>query len=281
MKSQSNVPAAASASRQVLPRGLPIFVVLCAVALAPVAAQSLAPAQIARPAFAAEEGVRWQDLQPAQRQILRPLERDWATTDATRKQKWLDIAARFPTMPTAEQARIQARMAEWARLSPEQRGQARQNYQAAKQMPAQDRQAQWEAYQSLSAEEKRRLAARATRAAPPAVSGRTADAARGADMPARDGWAGRESGQAKSNIVPNPAHATPARRVAPTMMQAQPGATTTVISKRPAPPPHQQTGLPKISAGPNFVDKTTLLPQRGPQGAATRVPAASSADVGR
>jgi hypothetical protein len=81
--------------------------------------------------------------------------------------------------------------------------------------------------------------------------------------------------------VPNPAHAAPARRVAPTMLQAQPGATTTVISKRAAPPPHQQTGLPKIAASPNFVDKDTLLPQRGPQGAATRSAAASAAEVRR
>ena len=65
--------------------------------------------------------------------------------------------------------------------------------------------------------------------------------------------------------------------VAPTVVQAQPGATTTLISKRPAPPAHQQTGLPKIAATPGFVDKSTLLPQRGPQGAATRSAAASEA----
>jgi hypothetical protein len=53
-------------------------------------------------------------------------------------------------------------------------------------------------------------------------------------------------------------------------LQAQPGATTTTINKRPAPPPHQQTGLPKIAASQGFVDKSTLLPKRGPQAAATR-----------
>jgi hypothetical protein len=59
------------------------------------------------------------------------------------------------------------------------------------------------------------------------------------------------------------------------VVQAQPGATTTLITKRPVPPTHQQTGLPKIAATPEFVDKATLLPQRGPQGAATRSAAAS------
>jgi hypothetical protein len=61
------------------------------------------------------------------------------------------------------------------------------------------------------------------------------------------------------------------------MVQAAPGATTTLISKRPAPPSHQQPGLPKIAATPNFVDKQTLLPQRGAQGAAVVPPAATQA----
>ena len=52
------------------------------------------------------------------------------------------------------------------------------------------------------------------------------------------------------------------------MIQAGPGATTTMVSKLPTPPPHQQIGLPKIAASPGFVDRATLLPQRGPQGAA-------------
>ncbi|HJW11610.1 MAG TPA: hypothetical protein VJ598_07480, partial [Albitalea sp.] len=83
--------------------------------------------------------------------------------------------------------------------------------------------------------------------------------------------------QAKSNIVPNPAFAARPKPIAPSVVQAQPGATTTLISKRATPPAHQQTGLPKIAATPEFVDKTTLLPQRGAQGAAARTTAASAA----
>jgi hypothetical protein len=83
--------------------------------------------------------------------------------------------------------------------------------------------------------------------------------------------------QAKSNIVPNPAYVAPAKPVAPTVVQAQPGVSTTLMSRRPTPPAHQQTGLPKIAATPGFVDKSTLLPQRGPQAAATRSPAGASA----
>ena len=79
----------------------------------------------------------------------------------------------------------------------------------------------------------------------------------------------------KTNIVPNPAYAAPPMPVNSMALQAQPGATTTSIAKRPTPPAHQQTGLPKIAASPGFVDKSTLLPKRGPQGAATRSAAAS------
>ena len=70
--------------------------------------------------------------------------------------------------------------------------------------------------------------------------------------------------------MPNPAFAAPPRAVAPTVVQAASGATTSLMNKRPAPPTHQQPGLPKIAASPGFVDRATLLPQRGPQGAATR-----------
>jgi hypothetical protein len=145
---------------------------------------------------------------------------------------------------------------------------ARQQYQAAKRVAPRDRSAQWQAYQELPAEEKRRLAARAAGAASSA-------AARQQRAGSADRVEKAAPGQAKSNIVPNPAYAPTPRPVSPMAVQAQPGATTTSIEKRPSPPPHQQTGMPKIAAGQGFVDKTTLLPKRGPQGAATRAVAAS------
>jgi hypothetical protein len=48
------------------------------------------------------------------------------------------------------------------------------------------------------------------------------------------------------------------------------------MTARAAPPAHHQTGMPKIAATPGFVDPATLLPKRGPQGAAVRSAAASS-----
>ena len=65
-------------------------------------------------------------------------------------------------------------------------------------------------------------------------------------------------------------------RDGPTAQQAKPGATTTAMTSRPQPPAHQQPGLPKIAATPGFVDPSTLLPRRGPQGAAVRAASAAS-----
>lgn len=226
-----------------------------------------AAAVVPRPAVKTEEGVRWNALTVRQRSALKPLEREWQGVDSVRKRKWLDIADRFGAMAPADQARMQERMAEWVQMTPEQRGKVRLQFQEAQRVAPQDRQAQWAAYQALPPEQRQQLAARA---AAPAASAAAApreprkvakpNVARGA----------REPGEIKSNIVPNPGLAAPQKPVAPTVVQAGAGASTTLITKRPAPPAHQQTGLPKIAATPGYVDATTLLPQRGPQGAATR-----------
>jgi Protein of unknown function (DUF3106) len=235
---------------------------MAAPARAQPSAQALAapkPAEGAKP--------RWHDLNPAQREALKALEREWPTINADGKQKWLAIAAKYPSMSPQEQTRLQARMSEWARLSPKERGLARQQFQAAKRVAPQDRPAQWEAYQALPAEQRRTLAARA---AAPAAGAATRQRVDGSPSESKGGRP-----QAKSNIVPNPAYAVQPTPVTTGAMQAQPGATTTSMAKRAAPPAHQQTGLPKIAASPGFVDKTTLLPKRGPQGAAIRSIAAS------
>lgn len=227
------------------------------------------PPSAAKPApRAAEQGERWNELKPAQQAALKPLERDWSGMAAPSKRKWLELSARFPKLTAAEQARVQERMADWTRLTPRQRGEARMNYQEAKRLPAQDRQARWKAYEALSPEQKQQLAARTT---PASDATRKGNANGGARNDNKLDKSARETGpQAKSNIVPNPAFASPPRTIGPTVVQARPGATTTLITKRPTPPGHQQTGLPKIAGTPEFVNKATLLPQRGPQGAATR-----------
>ena len=242
----------------------------------PVAAQvvtsaSGVPPGPARPVVGkrSEDGIRWQALTPAQREVLAPLEKEWRGIDASRKQKWIVLAARFRMLGPAEQGRITERMSEWARMSPVERGQARIRFEEARQVPAEDRNARWQAYQALPADARERLA---TRAASAASSGQ-ADAGRRdgrtAAKPARD--------SVKANLVPNPTLVPAPRQVAPTLVQAAPGATTTLITRRPAPPVHQQTGMPKIAGTPEFVNRSTLLPKRGPQAAAVTPPAPAGA----
>lgn len=196
----------------------------------------------------------WAALTPAQRAALAPLQEDWDRLAPIRRQKWLDIAARYPRMSEGDRARLQNRMADWARLSPEQRGQARLRFQQAQKLSPEERQARWDEYQALPADQRRELATQAAR--PPA--GRDRKAAAGP--------------KAKQNLVPNPLYSPQPVAVGPAVVRAQPGATTNLISEPKLPPTHQQTGLPKITATPGFIDRATLLPQRGPQAAAAVKP---------
>lgn len=226
---------------------------------------------LAGPALAlTEQGPGWASLSSAQQQALAPLQREWPSIDSNRKQKWIEVAAKFPNMPAEERKRVQTRMSEWARMSPTERAGARVQYQEVRRrVPADERQARWQAYQALSAEERSKLAQRAKPAA------RAASAPAEAQAKARSST---DTPNAKRNMVRATAVA-PSRLVAPTVVQARPGATTTTMTTRSAPPSHNQAGLPKIAATPGFVDPTTLLPRRGPQGAAVR--SAASVDPAR
>lgn len=210
----------------------------------------------------------WNALTPAQRAALQPLQRDWPRIDAARRQKWLEVANHFPSLPREEQQLMQQRMAEWARLTPEQRGKARLNYRETRQLTPEELQARWQAYQALPADQKHRLAERGEAPAKPARKPERSPA----------------QSAAKSNIVMSP-RAAPVKTVGPTLVQARPGATTKLLSKPSSPPLHQQHGLPKIAATPGFVDASTLLPQRGAQGVAAQAgkpaarPPASSASA--
>lgn len=206
----------------------------------------------------------WEALTPAQRQALAPLQRDWPSIDPMRQEKWLEVAARFPQMPPDERRRLQDRMTDWARLTPEERTRARLQFQETRQLPSDEKRARWEAYQALSEEERKALA---QRTAPPAKGSPGADGSTRRNATA-------DNGVAKNNLVV-PRAAPPARSVAPSVVNARPGATTTTVATPPAPPLHHQPGMPKIAATPGFVDPATLLPQRGPQGAAVQATGAS------
>lgn len=223
-------------------------------------AQGLASAPGARIAAsaaapAAAGGPSWGSLSATQRTTLAPLARDWATLDAARKSKWLEVAARFPSMPASDQQRVQERMAEWARMTPTERGRARLSFQESKQFSPEQKQAHWEAYKALPDDERRALA----------------DRQRPGDEAARKPVAGAAvANQPKAAGAPVAGLSTPLTKpVAPTLVQAKPGATTTLMTIPVEPPAHHRPGQPKIAAKAGQVDRTTLLPQSGPQAAAS------------
>jgi hypothetical protein len=210
-------------------------------------------------------GPAWSALNPQQQQTLAPLQRDWSSLDAGRKQKWLELAARYPGMPADQQARVQQRMSEWARMTPEQRGQARLNFQQAQAVPSPDRQAQWQAYQALPPERKAALAQQAAR--PPVSPGATSAAA-----PTRALRSAPLDAQSPKTNVATPAAPQAPRPVGPTVVQTGPGASTRLITAPVATKPLSAQGQPKIDVSAGAVDRTTLLPKRGPQAALPSAP---------
>ena len=225
------------------------------------------PALAQTPPAASPGGPVWSALSPAQQSALAPLKKDWQSIDAPRKQKWLEIAGRLPSLPPEERQRIQERMTEWARMTPEERGRARLQFQEARQISPQERQARWDAYLALPDEERRALARSATNVPKASAAGSRVSAGEAARP------AVTTSAQ-KNNIVMAPSSNATAKTVAPTVVQAKPGASTTLISKTASPPPHARIGQPKIAAGQDQVDRRTLLPQAGAQGAAAAASAA-------
>lgn len=102
----------------------------------------------------------WSQLTQEQRRILGPLADSWGNMENYRRQKWLDIAKRYPRLKPEEQARMQRRMQEWHAMPPEDRVRVRQQYQEFKRLPPEKRdevKAKWETYKQLPEEEKLRL----------------------------------------------------------------------------------------------------------------------------
>ncbi len=120
-----------------------------------VATQSPAP-------VAQLQSANWASLTPAQQTALAPLAKSWERLSEGQRRKWIAIAKEYPQLSEADKAKMHSRMVEWAALSPKDRELARLNYAQTKSVAKSDRAADWEAYQALSPEEKKKLAASAT-----------------------------------------------------------------------------------------------------------------------
>lgn len=100
----------------------------------------------------------WQNLTPAQQLSLKPLAANWGTLGEGQRRKWIAIAKNYPSLAPAEQLKLHSRMTDWVSLSPQQRGQARLNFAQSKQIAPTQKADKWQAYQSLSPQEKQKLA---------------------------------------------------------------------------------------------------------------------------
>ena len=130
---------------------------------APVAPKAItvAPSKPRAAALAARPA--WTELTPSQQQALGPLAGRWTEISEQQRRKWITLSQNFHKLPAPEQEKLHSRMTDWAALSVQQRNQARLNFAETNKLAPDDKKAQWEAYQALSAEEKQKLAAGATK----------------------------------------------------------------------------------------------------------------------
>jgi hypothetical protein len=100
----------------------------------------------------------WSSLTKAQQSALAPLAKHWDGLSEGQMRKWLAIAKTYPELSAPDQEKMHSRMVEWAALSPKDRELARLNFAQTKSIAKADRAANWEAYQALSPDERKKLA---------------------------------------------------------------------------------------------------------------------------
>ena len=115
----------------------------------------------------------WENLKPAQQQILAPLESDWDYMLPDSRKKWMQVANIYPKMSEQDQQRLQSRMTSWSKLSQKERRIARENYLSSLKFPAEKKAEAWTAYQKLSDEQKKKLADTQVKKKPSAINAPT------------------------------------------------------------------------------------------------------------
>lgn len=98
-------------------------------------------------AVAAGDALDWTQLGESQRAMLHPLQAAWPGLDPVNRQRWLEVAQKVRHLSPEARERVQARMADWAKLPPKERARARLQYVYAKRVPAAKRAELWSKYQ--------------------------------------------------------------------------------------------------------------------------------------
>ncbi|SMC51616.1 DUF3106 domain-containing protein [Polynucleobacter kasalickyi] len=100
----------------------------------------------------------WTDLSTVQKEILSSLEEDWPNLTVDQRVKWIQLANRYDNLTNTEKERLKSRMADWSKLPINEKRIARANYLNSLAISNDQKLEAWEAYQQLSAEEKKELA---------------------------------------------------------------------------------------------------------------------------
>ena len=72
--------------------------------------------------------VPWKKVSSTEREVLKPLEKDWDQLPGTQQRRLIVAGKQYPKLLPIQQERFQARIKEWAALTPEQRMAAREKY---------------------------------------------------------------------------------------------------------------------------------------------------------
>jgi len=183
----------------------------------------------------------WAELTIVQRRIFAPLAPEWNGMPELARKKWLQIAQAYPKYTPAQQQRLQTRMADWVKLTPEQRHRARENFQTTKSLPVQKKSEAWQSYQQLTEEQKKALAAAAKAQKHPSA------------VTALPGGAGLAKDAAKSihhgaRTKPGTTKSTPTSK--PTATASAPAATPAPESATAAPAPASAPVTPAHPVAP-------------------------------
>lgn len=114
----------------------------------------------AAPAWAAPA---WDQLTPAQQEVLRGLESDWTNLPEERRELLARGAERWAAMTPAEQEQAQSRLARWKDLDPERRERVLRMREQFRSMTPEQREqlrSRYQQFRSLPTEERARIRSR-------------------------------------------------------------------------------------------------------------------------
>ena len=140
----------------------------------------------------------WTELTGEQQRTLEPFADEWNTWPVAEKRSWLALSDKLPSLDPVKREKMERRIAEWAKLTPEERRLARDAYRLAKERPSDTRVHEWERYRSMTQEQRsvlREAGTTSNTAAghPGAPSGLAKEAAQPLPREPRKPWLGFKS----------------------------------------------------------------------------------------